>query len=101
MRDSTIHKLDLRDETLLSRKPDSLSSHVLIPWNEHEPPHLRRSQELLCLSAKDYLQFYITRSSKGFHCYVRLFVTEQVSLLDNRRGSFGYHFLPSGFSGLN
>jgi Phosphoglucomutase/phosphomannomutase, alpha/beta/alpha domain I len=39
--------------------------------------------------------------SEGLHYYVRLFVTEQVSLLDNRRGLFGYHFLPSRCSGLD
>jgi hypothetical protein len=42
-----------------------------------------------------------SRPSEGLRCYVRLFVTEQVSVLDNRRGLFGNHFLPSGFGGLN
>jgi hypothetical protein len=41
------------------------------------------------------------KGSEGLHYYVRLFVTEQVSLLDNRRGLFGYHFLPSRYSGLD
>jgi hypothetical protein len=40
MRDSTIHKLGYETKHCSVEKPDSLSSHVLIPWNEHEPPHL-------------------------------------------------------------
>ena len=47
------------------------------------------------------LYHHIQPNSKGLPCYLRLFVTEKVSLLDNRGSLFGYHFLPSGFAGLN